>query len=353
MLLNDVNEDVAAEYIKRQQKALKPVMNIATSIKWELNKVIEVLESQKTLFKKFLDETTNTTNPPCQKKLKRYSFEEQLRLDKAVSKYISSIATGIRDEMRGEIIGIITKFEGMMMSTAFIMFVILLVIAGLIALFSIGLIVAYHVGLCGTSCFRTTTQNNRKVVRRTVVSHRGGVLLLVFCYIISNFLWISCLCCVFLFLLTSLPLIGCRAVKDMTILDLTLDSSAYLPYHEIKSQLNFTDVVANFTKQISKLSPEKFVGYDTVDTGGLAGVLDSVNITPAFQVMKGFLIDLNRRNFSEMHSKMKNYTKVSKAAPLLDAAQKTYDSLVSHLSTALSNSEVFQSTLKIVPSCLY
>ncbi|GIY24127.1 uncharacterized protein CDAR_579151 [Caerostris darwini] len=471
MLLNNVNEDVAAEYIKRQQKALKPVINIATSIKWELNKVIEILESQKTLFKKFLDETTNTTNSyldnfgdmmnnlkktyydnslpsemlepflnlsklnlsavdvesytkPINKlreiskvnlqaglqelssqlrnvvgqtpydptdlieKLKRYSFEEQLRLDKAVSKYISSIATGIRDEMRGEIIGIITKFEGMMMSKAFVLFVILLVIAGLSALFSIGLIVAYHVGLCGTSCFRTTTQNNRKVVRRTVVSHRGGVLLLVFCYIISNFLWISCLCCVFLFLLTSLPLVGCRAVKDMTILDLTLDPSTYLPYHgwyslltsnvlnmiakeniihcqndstfvptlpdplvnftvfsEIKSQLNFTDVVANFTKQISKLSPAKFVGYDTVDTGGLAGVLDSVNIIPSFQVMKGFLIDLNRRNISETHSKMKNDTKVSNAAPLLDSAQKTYDSLVSHLSTALSNSEVFQSTL--------
>ncbi|KAF8788716.1 hypothetical protein HNY73_006725 [Argiope bruennichi] len=467
MLLNNVNEDVSGDFVKRLQDMLQPIMNIASSISWELTKVIELLETEGTVFNKFINDTLNHTNtyvdrfislvrklkkevgetteldpfmnitkldistnysrmftkpvPTLRKvskiriragleeistdlkyivirmqfdpsdlseKLKHVAFKVQKNLDESTSKYIAFINAYVKEKDQGPLLEQIGRAQKESFAVAYIFNLVIFVIAVASLVLAIALVLVYHGGVCGTSCFQIVREKNRKFFLRNDTSHCCGGAVLFFSYLISVFLWICWLSCVFLFFLTSLPLTCCRAMNDYTILDMTFDSlklrttpgwyslltseafnmtlkqtvtrchsdKSFVPTLpdplvdtsdgiRIKKQLNFTSLVANFSEETRKLSPGNYTGFD-VNKFKLEKLLDDIDISPPFEELKSFLTNITEKNITEILVKIKRSADDQNVAKLADTVQRVYDSMVSNVSTSLANNATFLSKIR-------
>ncbi|GBM42819.1 hypothetical protein AVEN_98758-1 [Araneus ventricosus] len=467
MLLNNVNEDISSDFMERLQSMLHPISNIASAVKWELVKVIQLLETQGNLFNNFINDTVIHTNTHVDRfissvknlkkaldnttvldplmnisklsisnasadgyfspiptlrevskvkiqaglheistklkhiviqmqydpsdlteKLKHAAFKVQKNLDESTEKYISHINAYVKDQDRDPLLEQIGKAQTESIAIVSIFNLVILVLAVVSLVLAIALVLAYHGGVCGTSCFRIVREKNRKIFLRSNASHISGGVILFFCYLMSVFLWVCWLSCVLLFFLTSLPLTCCRAMNDYSVLDMTFDSlklrttpgwyslltsdafnmtlkqtvircqndSSFVPTlpdplvdtsdgTRIKSELNFTQLVANFSTETKKLSSENFTGYDLTKFK-LANLLDNIDVSPPFDTLKSFLTNLTRQNVTETLDKIKKGAKGQNVTKLADTVQLVYNSMAANVSTALANNGTFLSKIR-------
>ncbi|GFQ99387.1 uncharacterized protein TNCT_736321 [Trichonephila clavata] len=470
MLLNNINEDLSTDYAQKLHKVIRPVVNIATSIQWELVKVIQTLRAQNIFLGKFsnsslssisvlleefiksvdaikkaydeegvstdiltplldLPEVNSTSDisetfaEPIKilvdaskinlheglqelnenlrvlvmkaqydpndiiDRLKHVAFQVQRKLDESTAKYMVFVNEYVKEEDVEEISKAIENAEKITIGVTFIVGCILLVIAGFAVLSIIIMFFAFLLGICATVGFKVKREGNRVSVRRNFISHHCGRTLIVFCYFSSFLMALYWLSSAFFFFLTALPITGCRAMNDLSILDITIDQNRYrgkpgwyslitsdkfnmslkdtiikcqndstfvptLPdplvnlneSEEIKSQLNFTSAIKKFGKGARNITIEGFDSFDKIDSN-LSNALDTIDINPLFGGLEELESNLTEKDILDVLEKVKGDDRVGKIDSLVDTTTQIYDALISNVSTALMIRNATQDSL--------
>ncbi|GFY70001.1 uncharacterized protein TNIN_297101 [Trichonephila inaurata madagascariensis] len=460
MLLNNVNEDLGVDYMQKLHKVIRPVVNIATSIQWELVKVIQTLRSQNAFLSEFSNTTLSDINGLLEEfsksvnaikkaydseevsthilipllnlpginstsdisqtfaepmkiledaskinlheglqelnenlrvlvmkaqydptdiidKLKHVAFQVQRKLDESTAKYMLFVNEYVKEEDVQEISKAIENAERITIGVAFIVCCILLVIAGFAILSIIIMFFAFLLGIFATVGFKVKREGNRISVRRNFISHHCGRTLLVFCYFSAFWMALYWLSSTFFFFTTALPITGCRAMNDLSILDITIDQSRYrgkpgwyslitsdkfnmslkdtvikcqndttfvptLPdplvdhskSEEIKSLLNFTSAIKKFRKGARNITIKGFDSFDKIDSN-LSTALDTIDLNPLFGSLEALESSLIERDILDVLEKVRSDDRIGKIDNLVDSSLQVYDALISNVSAAL------------------
>ncbi|GFT25659.1 uncharacterized protein NPIL_524891 [Nephila pilipes] len=320
--------------------------------------------------------------------LKNVSFQIQKNLDESTAKYMIFINEYMSEEDRKEIIDTIQRAENKTVNASLILLIIVVFLDCIAFILAVALVVTYALGICGTYGFQTVQEGNRISLRKTSLSHHSGRALIVFCYITSLFLWLYWLSTAFYFFITSVPIVGCQAMNDLSILDMTIDDVRYrarpgwyslftsekfnmtlkqtvtecqndtsfvptLPdplvniseASKIKSMLNFTSVVEKFNEGTQNISVRGFSSFKYINSA-LVKSLNEIDINPPFDNLERFLSNLTKRNASETFSKIRRDSgKIPDVVKLANASELIYVSLISEASRSLAMRNSFLNSL--------
>lgn len=321
-------------------------------------------------------------------KLKIFVFETQEKVRTAVFKYFSLASKSINKTEIEPMIKELADVETAFIRTSYSVFVIIFSLCALILVSVLILAMVYCCGVLGTKGFSLDDQDN---IQRSNTSNRSGYVLLCCCYAISFFLWLCWLFNVYFFLVTALHLEVCESLHDLSFFTATLDNVSYrkstywfsifsseelnstikeniilcqkdndsfspLSHYSVdlfdaekfKLEVNFTDVMDSFNKEITKVSNFNISSSEST-ISDLKHILDEVDTNSLPKALTEFLEHFKNASALEILGEIQNSSKSSaNISSKAGAAIQSYESLLSGLTSSIYENDPYKVSIKSV-----